>query len=244
MSHFFGEPIRHLAASGIAQKIEHVDQTGTGKNALVTHVAELGPQIIEEFDLKIVHRGKVAVAAFRGEHMMTCSIPIKASLAKAGSGGDYGLVPAGFGDVVQRNYVAGGERANAPASGFKVVDQQGLMDMEFIGEALRLNDPWEVRGLHSSVGNRAGNSETRALRLHAGGFDELDDNLVEPRILLAGKNGGRQQIKFSIPHIKEGQPCVGASDVARQNHLSEFLQCRPSRSSSSSESFGPQLPDA
>ena len=65
-----------------------------------------------------------------------------------------------------------------------------------------------------------------------------------PRDFAAGKDGCRDKAESAICDVEECQPAVRASDVAGQNHLSKFLQWRPSRSSRSSASFGPQVPAA
>ena len=75
-------------------------------------------------------------------------------------------------------------------------------------------------------------------------FYELSDDLIQACVATAGENGELRQFVFVILDIEKGQAGIGASDVSGQDHFSKFLQWRPSRSSSSSESFGPQVPEA
>ncbi len=63
-------------------------------------------------------------------------------------------------------------------------------------------------------------------------------------MLAAGEDALRHQMQMPVLGLKIGQPSMGAANIAGQNHFSKFLQRRPSRSSSSSASFGPQVPDA
>ena len=73
---------------------------------------------------------------------------------------------------------------------------------------------------------------------------KLGNDLIQTGVFAARKNRGRDQVEVAIQNIVDGQPGVGASDVAGQNHFSEFLQWRPSRSIRSSASFGPHVPAA
>ena len=55
--------------------------------------------------------------------------------------------------------------------------------------------------------------------------DKFGYDLVQAGILAAGENGSRNQIgTWPFVDIEERQPCIGASDVACQNHFSKFLQ--------------------
>src|SRR6267378_2078584 len=105
----------------------------------------------------------------------------------------------------------------------------------------RLDNPRKIRGLYLPIRNRACDAKTCLSRMNPRGLNKLGDNLVQPGVMPAGEDGCSNQAKLPVTNIKKRQPCVGTSDVASQNHLSKFLQCRPSRSSNSSESFGPQL---
>src|SRR5437868_986617 len=116
--------------------------------------------------------------------------------------------------------------------------------MQFVGEALAFYDPWEIGSLYASIAHRTGDSEAGGIGLHGGVGDKLGDDCVEAGIIAAGKYRGRMQPELSVFLTEERQPCVGASDVSGKNHFSKFLQWRPSRSSNSSESFGPQVPAA
>ncbi len=50
-------------------------------------------QILKELHLDFIQRREVAVSALGSEYMMALTIPIEASLAQSGSGGDDSLIP-------------------------------------------------------------------------------------------------------------------------------------------------------
>ena len=78
----------------------------------------------------------------------------------------------------------------------------------------------------------------------AGVVHKLADDLAKFAVLAAGEGALGHQAQVPVLGLKISQPSVGATNVAGQDHFSKFLQRRPSRSSSSSASFGPQVPDA
>jgi hypothetical protein len=202
-------------------------------------------QEAQQVDLQIALRGKIGVAAFTGEDVVTSAVPEQSGFAESGSGGDDRLIADGASsNAVQRDEVAGGESAHAPGAGFEVVYKPGRRQMNLFGEVRLLDDPRQVRGFDTAVAHRTGDSEAGYIRTGGGAFQKLFDDLAELVMLAAGKDALGNQVKMPVLGLKIGQPGVGSPDVAGQNHFSKFLQRRPSRSSSSSASFGPQLPEA
>ena len=63
-------------------------------------------------------------------------------------------------------------------------------------------------------------------------------------MLAAGKDTLGSNRQVAVLRLKVGESSVRASYIAGENHFSKFLQRRPSRSSSSSASLGPQVPEA
>src|SRR5580698_5146698 len=185
------------------------------------------------------------MATFGGEDVMFRSVPIHAGLPESGAGGDYSLVAYGISFyLVQRNDVFGIERRNSPRVGLKIINQNCLFQFEFVGETLRLDDPGKVGGFNPAVANRASHAEASGIGMNFCGMDKLGDNLIQAGVFAAGKHGSGNQAEMAVDNIEERQPCIGPSDVACQDHLSKFLQWRPSRSSNSSASFGPHVPAA
>ncbi len=83
-----------------------------------------------------------------------------------------------------------------------------------------------------------------SFRTGAGIIQKFADNFSEFAVLAAGKDTFGHQTQMPILGLKISQPRIGATNIAGQNHFSKFLQRRPSRSSSSSASFGPHVPEA
>ena len=116
--------------------------------------------------------------------------------------------------------------------------------MNLLGEPRLLNDPRQVRGLDAPVAHRAGDSEAGHFRTCAGIVQKLADDFAEFAVFAAGEDALGDQPEVSVLGLKISQPGIGPTNIAGQNHFSKFLQRRPSRSSSSSASFGPQVPEA
>src|SRR5579863_7245445 len=185
------------------------------------------------------------MAAFGGENVVLRPVPIHAGFPESGAGGNYSLVAYGISFyLVERNYVLGIERRNSPGVGLKIINQNCLFQFEFVSETLGLDDPGKVGGFNPAVANRASHAEASGIGTHLCGIYKLRDDLIQAGIFAAGKDGCRNQAEVAVDNIEERQPCIGPSDVACQDHLSKFLQWRPSRSSNSSASFGPHVPAA
>src|SRR5579864_6639551 len=97
------------------------------------------------------------MATLGGEDAISRSIPIHAGLAQSGAGGDDGLVALGVSfHLVQRHHIFRIESGNAPRVGFKIIDENGLLQIELVGETYGLNDPGKIGSLNPPVANRAG----------------------------------------------------------------------------------------
>ena len=116
--------------------------------------------------------------------------------------------------------------------------------MQFAGQARGFHRPGKIRGFDLAIANGAGDSKAGDIGTKRLLGDELAHDLIEPAVVAAGKDALRDGSEIAILRLKEGEPCVRASDIAGENHFSKFLQRRPSRSRSSSASRGPQVPDA
>ena len=60
--------------------------------------------------------------AFGGKHVMAFAVPVKAGFAKTSAGSNHRLISRRNADLVERNQMLGGERANTPASRLEIVD--------------------------------------------------------------------------------------------------------------------------
>ena len=127
-------------------------------------------------------------------------------------------------DLVERDYVLGIERGNAPRIGFKVIDQKGLLDLELVGQALGFNDPGKVGRFHAPVAHRTRDTEAGGVGMQIRFIDKLGNDLVQAGILPAGKDGSGDQTEAAIHGIEKCQTSVGTSNVACQNHFSKSLQ--------------------
>ena len=254
LEHLLGQPLWYFTFTSVAQEFEYIDQAGAGQNPLVAYVSVTRVQVAEQFDLPVVERSKIAVAAFGGEDMMARAVPEEAALAESGAGRDNALIARGLGgNAIKR-------RPDPPATSAAIpqpVASRSLIKVVLLrlSSSAKRRDSMVQGRLEVSTRPLVTGPATpkqACVGLNSRCAHKLGDDLIQTGIPPAGENGCRHQIQLAILciaalriaalYIKEGQPCVGASDVARQNHLSVFLQCRPSRSSSSSDSLGPQLP--
>src|SRR5215469_1492526 len=206
--HLGYQPLRRLAAAGLAQKFKNVHQTRSGEDALVADVSSVArPQMLEELDLNVVDRGEVGVASLGGKNVMPLAIPVKAAFPEPGAGGDDGLIPLDvflLENAVQRNQITRRQSSDAPAGRFEVVDQGGFGEIEFQGKPACLDNPWQVRGFYSSVGHRSGDTEAGLRGLKARGPHEFRNDLVQAGVSLAGENGEFCQVVVTAIHFVEG----------------------------------------
>src|SRR5947208_186215 len=116
--------------------------------------------------------------------------------------------------------------------------------MNLLGKDRLLNDPGEIGSFNTTVANGTCNSKTRRFRPRTGLIQKTGYDLAEFPMFPAGEDAFRNQFEVPIFWLKISQPGIGPTNIAGQNHFSKFLQRRPSRSNSSSASFGPQVPEA
>src|SRR5579863_774650 len=202
-------------------------------------------KIAEQINFEVVARGEVGVTAFAGKDMVLFAIPVHSGLAQPGAGGNDSLISNWCAArSVQKNEILGRKLRNALGVGLKVVDERDVVKFNFRDQTLGFNDPGKIGSFNASIAYRASHAEAGLIGPQRGRRQKFGYDLIQPAIFAAGKHGERNRIEMAVADIEEGQPCVCASDVACQNHFSKFLQWRPSRSSSSSASLGPQLPAA
>ena len=147
-------------------------------------------------------------------------------------------------DSIKRNQILRAESSNAPRIRFEIIDQQRGGQLNLFRKAGLVDDPRKVRNLDASVVDRPCDAEACNLRPRRRVREKLGNNLPQFAVFAAGKDAFGNQLEMAILGLKIGQSSVGSPNIAGQDHFSKFLQRRPSRSSSSSASFGPQVPEA
>jgi hypothetical protein len=134
------------------------------------------------------------VSAFTGENIVSLSIPIQASFAQTGSGGDHCLVSNGCPlHAIQGNQVLLAKARNAPGIGLQVIDQHCRGKLEFAGQARGLDCPGKVRRLYLAVADGAGHAEARDVGMGTLLLYKISDNLIQAAELLAGKHAFRRK---------------------------------------------------
>ena len=116
--------------------------------------------------------------------------------------------------------------------------------MKLISQARLLNNPGKIRSFHSPIAYGACDSKASGFRTGSGIMQELSYNFSELIVLTARKDLLRNEVEMTVLGLKISKPGIGPTNIAGQNHFSKFLQRRPSRSSNSSASLGPQVPEA
>src|SRR5580692_1510971 len=120
------------------------------------------------------------MATLGGEYAISRSVPIHSGLAQSGAGGDDGLVALGVSfHLVQRHDIFRIESGNAPRVGFEIVDENRLLQIEFVGETRGLNDPGKIGGFNPPVANRARYAKAGSIRMQLCSLDELGDDLIQ-----------------------------------------------------------------
>ena len=76
------------------------------------------------------------------------------------------------------------------------------------------------------------------------GADEIGDDFRQSAMFLAGVAFFNHAFQLAAFSLEGCQTAAGSANIACENHGSIFLHRRPSRASNSSDSAGPQVPDA
>jgi len=189
------------------------------------------------------------MAAFAGKHMIALAVPVKAGFPEARTGGDHGLIPGGLSlNLIKVDQVVAAQRGNAPGVGFEVIDKLNVTKSKNRCQLRGLDHPGKIRRFRAPVDHRPGDAEAGGLRF---GFflccqliGKFRNDLIQTAVLAAGEYGFDDLFQFSGLNFVKRQTRVGSTYVPGKNHFSKFLQPRPSLVSSSSASFGPQLPEA
>src|SRR5208282_2860585 len=230
----------------VLEKQIHVDQAGTGNDAFVADMSEASEQVAEESDFQFVTWSKVAMPAFAGENVPVLSVPDEASFAQARSCRNYGLIAGGIliAKMVESDGVGRPQTLDSPSLRLEIVDQLDRIELQFPRQARRLDDPGQIGSFDPSIAHRTGDTEAGDGWPLAGFGDELEHNLIQPAKFPAVKDVFVDSGKLVVILPVIAEACVCSADISGENHLSKFLQCRPSRSNISSASLGPQVPAA
>src|SRR5437868_12482186 len=105
------------------------------------------------------------------EHVVALARPVKASFPESSACGNHRMVTLRNADVIKRDKMLGSQRPDTPTGSFKIVDQEGSVDLQFIRQSSGFNDPGQVRRFHATISDRTGNTETRLRRMRARGID-------------------------------------------------------------------------
>src|SRR5215470_1576660 len=229
----------------VAQEMVHIHQSRTGDNALIADVTEARSEVAKQIDLKLGSRSKIGVAAFGGKNVVAVAVPVEPSFSEAGPSRDHSLISSGrpF-HAVQGNQIFFLQAGNSPGIRFKIIDQQSRGQLKFACQPGGFNRPGKIGGLDLSISHWAGYAKTSSVGERPLRLDELGNDLVESAMLLAGENSLGGNCQVAVLSLEICKPRIGTTNIAGEDHFSKFLQRRPSRSSSSSASFGPQVPEA
>ncbi len=239
-----GKSGRLVSTSLFAKKLVHVDQAWPGEHAFVADMSVTARQKPQQFDLQIALGCEIRVSALAGKHLMLAAVPEQPGFSQAGSGRDHRLIAIRRHHLVKRDQILRAEGPNSPRIGFEIIDQQSGGQLNLFRQTGLVDDPGKVRSFDASIVDRSCDAETSSLGPRRRVGEELRNNLTQFAVFAAGKNALGNQPKMAVLGLKIGESSVGAANIAGQYHFSKFLQRRPSRSNSSSASFGPHVPEA
>src|ERR1700678_4415479 len=205
-------------------------------------------QVAEQLDFQFVARSEIAVPAFAGENVLALPVPDQTGLSQPRSRRDHSLI-ASRGlrmDLIESDRVGRFQALDSPGLRLEIVDDADRAQLQFPGEARRFDNPGEIRGFDASVPHRPCDSETGDGRTSPGFGYKFEYDFIQSAEFPARKDVFMDGNKTAgslrwIPSIV-AEAGGGSPHVSGENHCSKFLQRRPSRSMSSSDSFGPQVP--
>ena len=125
VGHFLGQPLRGRAAARVAEKIEDIDQARAGNNSLVADMAETSAKIVEQLHFHGFRGAKSPCPPSLAKTWCRTPSQIHSSFAQPSARRDHRLIADRMSlYVIQRNYILGLERGNAPGVGFEIVNQK------------------------------------------------------------------------------------------------------------------------
>ena len=147
--------------------MENIDQARSRKDALIADMSEALWKDSGTSPLPDRCAERNRCGRLRGENVVLRTIPVHSRFAQSRAGGNHRLIAERDSlDLVERNQIFGVERGDAPGGGFEIVDENRLLDVEFVGQALGLDDPGKIGGFHPAVAHRAGHAEAGRVGMH------------------------------------------------------------------------------
>ena len=223
-----------LADAGVGEVGVDVVQPGAGEDALPAHVAAegvglLGPQVAEQAVLQLVARAETGVAAFGGDGAVDPPVPQQPGHAQAGAGRDDRPVADVVLALLEHEDVLRRDRVDPRGVGGQVVDDPDRPGghADGLGQFVLLQRPGEVGRLDPEPPvdrlDRPGHAEAglgKSLAARAELADISGHDLFERAEFRAGEF--LDVLGFPVG-VEQGQPGVGAADVASENHEATFL---------------------
>jgi hypothetical protein len=126
------------------------------------------------------------MSAFAGKNMLMFSVPDQTGFTQARSRSDHSLIArrrmlafAGS-NLIESDRVRGMKALNSPGLCLEIIDQIDAVEMKFLRQMRRLDDPRKIGSLDASIAHWTGNSEAGNCRTDAGFENKFENDFIQP----------------------------------------------------------------
>ena len=178
----------------------------------------------QQLDLQFVPRSKVGVPALGRDRMILLPVPIHAGFAQTGSRrNDHRVAGRVRRTGIEHRDVFRLEAGDPVRHGLQVVDHPHVGNPQRGGQLALVNDPGQVHRRAPPILDGPRTAKAGGLDRGRMLLEELLHNLVQSLIAAAGIRLQRPHLELPrVVLVDEGQACVRAADIARQDHAGVF----------------------
>src|SRR5438309_5138471 len=152
-------------------------------------MAESRAQIPEKINYHNIAQRKLSISTYAGEDMLLDTILLHTRLSQAGPRRDDRLIANGTSfHLIQADDIFRIKRRNTPGIRFKIIDEQCLTKLQFVGKPLGFDCPREIGRFHTSIAYWTGDSKAGGVWAHTRAIDEFSYDLIQATLLTAGKH--------------------------------------------------------
>ncbi len=168
-------------------------------------------------------RGKIGMAAFGRDDLVALAVPNKERFAETGACSEQAARAAGFGfAVVQHTKLFWVEIFDAVTPSAEVVEQNDVLNIQFLGKDGGINHPGKIGGADAIVNDRAGDTEARGFdffsrKMRGSLARELFGDQIKLCEVLAAKALPKNGDEFAVFFGKQREIALGTTDIARKD---------------------------
>ncbi len=199
-------------------------EAATRQNQFPTDLRVAVAHEFQKLNLLGSARGEIRMPALGGHHAITRVIPKQNGLAQARSRRDQGASAAGIRLAnIQDGHFVWSEMIDAVTPRAKIIHQHDALDLHFLRQRVRVDDPGKIGGMDAIADDWAGNAEAGCFdflvtEVGRGVAREFLDDEVELGKILARESLLVNHVELAIFSGEERKVALGSAHITSQNH--------------------------